>query len=173
ERRRAGEAFVVAGDPASGLRPERLRYEVRADGLIGAREAYDLVTSRAVLEHVSDLAATYVDMARALRPGGMAVHLVDLKSHGLHREHPLDFLTWPAAKWRRMYAGKGFPNRHRLDRHRDLAAAAGLKVERVEVVDRVPADTLAAVRPHLDAEFRHLSDDDLSALGFWLTARKR
>jgi SAM-dependent methyltransferase len=171
ERRdRAAEAFRTKGDPASGFAQERVRYLVKADGLSNLRAEADLVCSRAVLEHANDLMSTYVDMARALKPSGVAAHLVDLKSHGLHRVNPLDFLTWPEASWRKMYGAKGAPNRHRVDVHRDAARAAGLREIRVDVVDRAPPEVVDEVRPKLDARFRTLQREDLEVLGFWILA---
>lgn len=88
QRARAAECFRVRGDPASGFIEERVRYQVAAGGLSGLEQAVDLVLSRAVLEHVSDLNATFADMYCALIPGGICLHQVDLKSHGLHRYNP-------------------------------------------------------------------------------------
>lgn len=167
-RERAASAFNVPGDAASGLRRECVEYRVRPSGLSDAREEFDLVLSRAVLEHVDDLPATFADMARALRPGGRAVHLVDLKSHGLHTDNPLDFLTWPVWLWSLMYSAKGVPNRWRVDRYRDATARAGLAVLRLTATVRADPADVRAVRPHLAAPFRAVSDDDLGWLEFWL-----
>jgi SAM-dependent methyltransferase len=170
-RARATEAFARPGDPESGFDQRRLAYLVKADGLSDLRSAVDVVVSRAVLEHVNDLPSTYVDAARALRPGGRALHLVDLKSHGLHRENPLDFLTWPESKWRRMYAGKGVPNRHRVNCHREAAAAAGFVDVRLRVTEEADQAAVSAVRPFLDAPFKTLPENDLRVLAFWIDAR--
>src|SRR4029077_4841255 len=107
------------------LAARRIEYLVRPSGLSGLSGQADLVISRAVLEHVDDLAATFADMASALRPGGIAVHQVDLKSHGLHQRNPLDFLSWPPALWRLMYSHKGVPNRWRVTHYRELLRKTG------------------------------------------------
>lgn len=170
QRRRAADAFTRPGDPSSPFRPNRIAYEVRPDGCSGRMATFDLAHSRAVLEHASGLDALFADMRRALKPGGLALHLVDLKSHGLHRESPLDFLTWPDRAWKVMYGARGAPNRLRIDSYRRAAAAAGLASVATKVIDRAAAADVSAVRPHLDAVFRDLSDEDLSVLGFWLAA---
>jgi hypothetical protein len=125
-RRRAQDCFRAPGNPGSGFREERLQYIVKPSGLAGLSNTVDLVISRAVLEHVNDLSATFADMHAALRADGVAVHQVDLKSHGLHRVNRLEFLTWPAWLWSMMYGGKGAPNRWRIDRYRKELSGAGL-----------------------------------------------
>jgi len=148
--------------------PSRVEYLVRDNGLSGLRGEVDLVISRAVLEHVNDLHATLEDMRAALSPGGIAVHQVDLKSHGMHRHNPLDFLTWPPALWEIMHSHKGVPNRWRVTHYRDALRHCGLSLRRlIRTASALPAD-VQAVRPHLAKPFRHLSDEELSWLGFWL-----
>jgi SAM-dependent methyltransferase len=168
QRLRAGACFKVQNDPASGFKAERIEYLVRASGLSGLAKAADLVYSRAVLEHVNDLAATYTDMHRALKPQGISIHLVDLKSHGLHRANPLDFLTWPAWLWNLMYGFKGVPNRWRKIHHLQAADTAGLKISTVEVTTQASPSDVSQVRPFLSKSFRRLDDTELAALGFWL-----
>jgi hypothetical protein len=153
------------------LADDPIRYVVRPSGLLGERAPMGLVVSRAVLEHVNDLPATFRDMRAALAPDGLAVHLVDLKSHGLQRRNPLDFLTWPEWLWTSMYSCKGVPNRLRPDAYRDAARAAGLEVVSMVPTGHARPEDIAEVRPHLAARFRHLPDDDLGWLGFWLVCR--
>jgi len=170
--RRARACFVDPDAPASGFRPERLDYHVTHDGTSGLEACIDLVYSRAVLEHVNDLDATFLDMARSLKPGGIAIHQVDLKSHGLHRENPLDFLTWPVRLWDLMYAGKGVPNRWRLDRYHAALERAGLEIRHLEATAHASPGEVEEVRPWLARPFRELDDDTLRCLGFWLIASR-
>lgn len=169
---RMAACFVRAGDPLSGLRPEFIAYHVSPNGLSGASCAFDRVISRAVLEHVNDLPATVRDMHDALVPGGIALHQVDLKSHGLHRSNPLDFLEWPVWLWNAMYGAKGFPNRLRVDVYRALLAQSGLVDVAFEPTAEAAAADVAAMRARLAPPFRTLSDADLAWLGFWLVCRK-
>jgi hypothetical protein len=98
---------------------------------------------------------------------------VDLRSHGLHRSNPLDFLTWPDWLWSLMYSGKGVPNRWRVDRYRRDLAEQALQVLRLTPTTLAEPRDVAAVRPYLAEQFRALSDEDLSWLGFWLVCRRR
>ena len=169
---RARKAFLSEGDPASGLDGSKIEYVVRPNGLSGLINEVDLVYSRAVLEHVNDLEATFKDMDAALVPGGVAIHLADLRSHGLHRKNPLDFLTWPASLWNAMYSYKGVPNRWRVDRYREALGATSLILDRIDAIERLPLNLVTEVRPHLAQPFQTVSDDDLAWLRFWLVAHK-
>jgi len=171
-QRRAATWLQRARASADGA-ADGVTYLVTPSGLSGLRGAVDLVVSRAVLEHVDDLAATFTDMHQALCAGGVAIHQVDLKSHGLHRRNPLDFLTWSPRLWSLMHGHKGVPNRWRVDRYRALVDELGFELLRLEATTLAAPQQIAAVRPHLAAPFRGLSDADLSWLGFWLVMRKR
>jgi len=166
-------ARAMAAFRGSALDSNAVEYLVRADGLSGIDATIDLVFSRAVLEHVNDLDATFRDMANALRPGGRALHQVDLKSHGLHKANRLDFLTWRDSVWDLMYSGKGFPNRHRVDRYRQAAASAGLATTALRPTELARQHEIDDVRPRLAPRFRALPDEDLAWLGFWLDAGRR
>jgi SAM-dependent methyltransferase len=168
-RARAALAFRVPGDPASGLDPARIEYRVTADGTSGETVGFDLILSRAVLEHVHDLPALFADMRRALRPAGLAIHQVDLKSHGLDRTIPFDFLAWPGWLYALMYSHKGFPNRWRVGRYRAWAEAAGLRLCALEPTGLLGAEELARVRPRIRPELcTGTTDEELAWLGFWM-----
>ena len=171
-RERAEACFKQAAHPESGFDPKYIDYLVRPSGLSGLANEVDLVISRAVLEHVNDLPATFRDMYAALKPGGIAMHQVDLKSHGLHRQNPLDFLNWPTWLWSLMYSAKGVPNRLRVDAYRDAVAQSGLEVVAMKPTVLASPDDVRSIRPGLAYPFRKLSDEDLSWLGFWLVCRK-
>lgn len=158
--------------PELGFRADAIEYLVRPHGFCGLSEEADLVISRAVLEHVDDLEGTFVDMVRALKPGASAWHQVDLKSHGLHRRNPLDFLEWPQWLWSMMYSHKGVPNRWRIDRYRAILSRLPVDGVRFDPTRRASFQDVQAVRTRLAAPFRAVIDDDLAVLGFWMGFRK-
>lgn len=160
-------------DPMAGFNRERIEYLVRPSGLSGMVNRADLVFSRAVLEHVNDLDATFADMTRAMRPGAKAIHLVDLRSHGLHQSNPLDFLALSDTLWHLMYSEKGVPNRWRVDKYRRVLEGLGIDVQRLEASKLASESDVAAVRPLLDKAFAEVSDEDLRWLGFWLVFQCR
>lgn len=173
ERDRLLACLANPDDPAAGFAPGRIEYLVRPSGLSGLHTAVDLVFSRAVLEHVNDLEATFADMVAAMRPGAAAIHQVDLRSHGLHKANPLDFLAWSPTLWQLMYSHKGVPNRWRIDRYRAIVERLPVDLLALEPTKRASPEDLAEVRQVLAAPFRALTDQDLSWLGFWLLMRKR
>ena len=171
-RDRAEACFKQRAHPESGLNSTYLDYLVRPSGLSGLANEVDLVMSRAVLEHVNDLPASFQDMSAALKPGGIAIHLVDLKSHGLHRENSLDFLSWPTWLWSLMYSAKGVPNRLRVNAYRDAVKQSGLEVITLKPTLIASAEEVQAIRSDLAEPFKMLPDEELSWLGFWLVCRK-
>lgn len=166
KRERANQAFNDNGNPSSGFNPQAICYKVTASGLSGASSEYDLIISRAVLEHVNDLEATMLDIKRSMKADGISIHEVDLKSHGLDRYTAFDFLTWPGILYKLMYNHKGFPNRWRADRYKELAEQSGLHVKELNPTEKLGQEKISVIYPKLAKEFRHLSPDDLSWLGF-------
>ena len=169
---RCGVGSTDPGDPAKGFDPERIEYLVKPNGMSGLVDEVDFVYSRAVLEHVNDLPGTFADMARAMRPGSQSIHLADLRSHGLHKANPLDFLEWSPAMWSLMYSEKGVPNRWRVDEYRRILTGLGVRVGSFEPTALATAADIAAVRPRLAAPFQRLSDTDLACLGIWFDFEK-
>ncbi len=172
ERKRAADCFRERGNPRSGYSAHRVEYMIRDSGLSGLDGQVDLIISRAVLEHINSLERTFADMERALRPGAIAIHQVDLKSHGLHRKNPLDFLNWPPWMWNCMFSEKGAPNRWRVDKYRNVLNDTHLRTTLLQPTLRADPRDVSQARPHLARTFRDLSDEDLSWLGFWLVLEK-
>ncbi len=173
ERDRLLACLLDKNDPGAGFDPRCIEVLVRPSGLSGLRSAVDLVFSRAVLEHVNDLDATFADMTAAMRAGATAIHLVDLRSHGLHKSNPLDSLEWSPSLWGLMYSAKGVPNRWRIDKYRSVLKRLPVEVQALEATRLAASEHVALVRPRLADMFRGISDDDLRWLGFWLVFRKR
>ena len=76
---------------------------LRQASKMSRRPRYDLIVSRAALEHLSDPLGTIANMAVCLRPGGRMLHKIDFRDHGMftpaHSE--LTFLRFPAPLYRR------------------------------------------------------------------------
>lgn len=192
---RAGHRALFAGSPGEhsirGVTHHTgMPAETFFQGHIGR---FDAIVSRAVLEHLYDPLGALDDMVRALKPGGIMIHRVDLRDHGMFAgRHPLTFLTIPSWLYRRMSRNAGRPNRVLLPDYRDWLARSdctgSLKVSRLVGVagDFAPVafDALErgaferacalvrAIRPCLAAPFRRLADEDLAISGIVLVARK-
>lgn len=172
ERLRARDCLSDPADPGRGLRAERMQYLVDPQGLCRREGIADLVLSRAVMEHVGDLQDSYRDMFRVLKPGGEILHLVDLASHAMHIEHPLDFLCWSERAWNAMYSGKGAPNRYRLGAHLAMIDKAGFQGIGYRVTQRIAPEEVARIHSRLALPYRELSSANLCCLGFWVWAGK-
>ncbi len=168
ERERAGNAFKEKGNPASGFNESAINYQMTKNGLSGALNKYDLIISRAVLEHVNLLDETFLDIKHSMKKGGISLHKVDLKSHGLDRYTDFDFLTWPKTLYKLMFSHKGYPNRWRVDKYRELATSSDLHVKECTPTDQIDPKKLDIIYPKVAREFKHLSPEELSWLGFWL-----
>jgi SAM-dependent methyltransferase len=154
---------------------------------------FDAILSRAVMEHLYDPLAALDDMARSLAPGGVMIHRVDLRDHGMFAgHHPLTLLTLSDGLHRRITRGAGRPNRVLAPAYRDWLTRSGLTggitVSRLagvaaeqdpaawEALDEsTRAEALRcvrAIRPRLAARFRAMRDEDLAVAGLVLVARK-
>ena len=189
-------AHLFDGEPAEetirglGYHPGQLAETFfRSSGI-----AFDAIISRAVIEHLYDPIGALNDMVAALNPGGLLIHRIDLRDHGMFaRHHPLTFLTIPGSVYRRMTPNTGRPNRILFPAYRDwLDRADGdgsLRITRLAGVDgevgpaiwndldvdlrQKAEETLARIRPRLAAPFREMSDQDLAVSGCLMVARKR
>jgi hypothetical protein len=168
ERERANNAFIEKGNPRSGFNPKAITYRLTKSGLSGLSREYDIIISRAVLEHVDNLEGTMIDIKQNLKYGGVSVHKVDLKSHDLDRYTDFDFLTWPHLIYTLMYCHKGYPNRWRVNKYRELAESSKLNVKKLSPTGRLEQDKLDTIYPKLAKEFSHISREELSWLGFWM-----
>jgi hypothetical protein len=173
ERMRFNRCFKNPDAPENGFNPDSIAYLLRPNGLSDLRNEADIVLSRAVLEHVNDLDATFTDMQQAMRDGALAVHQIDLRSHGLHVDNPLDFLTPPPWLWQLMHSHKGVPNRWRADRYEQIMHRLGVEMITFKPTVLFSEEQVSAIRSRLVSTFTRISDEQLSWQGFWLAFRKK
>ena len=168
ERERAENAFKEKGNPGSGFNANAIAYNITKDGLSGENGVYDLIISRAVLEHVNDIEETMLDIKRSMKSGGVSIHQVDLRSHGLDRYTDFDFLTWPETIYKLMYSHKGFPNRWRVDKYKEFAERSNLHVKHLSPTGRLEQNKIDIIYPKLAKPFSRTAPEDLSWTGFWM-----
>jgi hypothetical protein len=127
-------------------------------------------------------------MWASLRPGGLLLHRIDLRDHGMFAgAHPLAFLTIGSALYRAMTAETGWPNRLLLPAYRNFLNQRGWPgrtgITRLVGVpgefpavswEQLPAEArqqalaqVRAIRPRLAAPFRMMA-----VAGFVLVAEK-
>jgi len=197
--RHAGLAARMSGsdaDDESTFEGVRRRYgaSASAEEFFVRSTGYDFIVSRAVMEHVYDPRLAIKNMAAALKPGGMLLHKVDLRDHGMFTPnfHELKFLEVPDWVYPRMTRNAGRPNRVLAHEYRAvlretlpdhevlvtrLAGAGDIDPHLpYGAIDAALRDRSLAyvrsVRQRFAASFRTVSDEDLSIAGIFIVARK-
>ena len=139
------------------------------------RDYFDLVYSHAVLEHVHNLDQAFAAMSRLLRMDGLAIHIVDVSTHGQLAQIPggsLAMLRYPDWLWHLMGSNRGYPNRKRPSEYLAMAQKHGLSVLVYRPRGMLDKALVAKVKPRLNVRFRQYSDDDLRTLSFVLVCQK-
>lgn len=135
------------GDP-SGIDATRLQYmrTPLADAALDDG-SIDLLFSNSVLEHVLDVESVLAEMARIIRPGGLAVHAIDGYDHRYYQQpnsiNPHAFLFDDSGA--RMLHGC---NRIRPLQFAPLFELAGFEIRKIDEANHVPIS---------DAEFARLA----------------
>jgi SAM-dependent methyltransferase len=157
------------------------------------RQYFDLVISRAVLEHVADVEAAFESMHSLLRRGGYMIHEIDFRDHAMFGGlNPLTYLTISEWLWNAMTSHIGAPNRKltsdfvrmfRQKKYEDLnvkiilIVGSDRKIYKEEIefgvdYEQDTLDLIHEIRPHLAAEFRHRTDEELMVAAAFFTARR-
>lgn len=118
-----------------------LQYTVTGPGKVSAEVAQgsaDIVVSNAVMEHVQDPSTLYRCAYLALKPGGLASHVVDHRSHGTsdwwNGHWQYGKLLWQLACGKRPYVLNRLPS----SRHVVSMEGAGFEIVSVQ---RTPGDS--------------------------------
>ena len=132
-------------------------------------ESVDFLFSQAVLEHVDDLAHTYRAMAQWLKPGGMATHQIDFRSHGTHAVWNGHW-AYGEDVWRRIRGKMPYLiNRCACSDHFAHIKNAGLEI----LESNTYASEKGLPREALAEPFKsNLTDDDLTTSGLFVVLRK-
>jgi SAM-dependent methyltransferase len=168
--------------------------EASAESFFRNHGPYDFIVSRAALEHVMSPLSALTSMTNALKTGGLLLHKVDLRDHGMFSPnfHELQFLEVPAWLYPGMTRGSGRPNRILVHQYRETLKkeklAFSIGVTRLAGVgeilphrpyEQIPQemrqkslDYIRSVRPRFASCFKSVSDEDLSVAGFFLVAKK-
>lgn len=182
-------------DPSSPLLPLYGFSISEADQKL-ARESFDLIVSRSVIEHLENPEKAFSTMDRLLKPGGLIIHGIDFRDHGMFTDsgfHPLTFLTIPEKIYRLMTIDSGRPNRRLLSDYQRMLSSlhyAG-KILITRIVDspqplspykehlifgtdysHATLTLLKQIRPRLQARFRRVLDEELLVAGVFLEAQK-
>ena len=140
-------------------------------------ESLDVVTSRAVLEHIPGeiIRGIYLDAFRLLRPGGVMCHIIDNSDHWEHADKSIsrvNFLKFPEWLFRWTCVNDlDYQNRLRHSQHVGLMTSTGFRIVRAEA--EPDAGSLEALRTlPLDSQFKAFKPEDLAVLTSTLLVRK-
>lgn len=136
--------------------------------LLRGGKRFDLVISRAVLEHVTDLDGLFRDVAEVTTDDAVQIHKVDLRCHGNQLDHELDFLMFPDAVYEAMASHTGMPNRVRVGGYLDLGQRHGFALVYAGATHRISLGEVKAVQNDLAPRFRVMTPESLAVLGVWL-----
>jgi SAM-dependent methyltransferase len=168
--------------------------DAAAENFFHTNRGYQFIVSRAVFEHVYDPVAALSSMARALDPGGMLLHKVDLRDHDLFSSyfHELKYLEVPSSLYMFMTQGTGRPNRVLFHTYRSALERLGLDAKLLvtrlagvgPIEPHLPYDQIApsvrataldyvrSVQPRMARVFRTAHPEDVSVTGFFIVAAK-
>lgn len=144
----------------------RVHHDVASLKATGRR--FDLVISRAVLEHVRDLTVLHRELRELTTDDAVLIHKIDMRSHGFEWDHELDFLLFPEKLYRAVTTHIGEPNRVRAQGYLDVAQQYGFTPVHVSSTRRISPERVATLRAALAEPYRSLSPEVLSVLGIWL-----
>lgn len=158
----------------------RIDYRCPADAVAcGLPDAsMDVVVSSNVLEHVPPraLEAIHREMHRVLRPGGLAIHRIDLSDHFSHnnaRVSALNFLKFSEEEWRRYGGGRlGYQNRLRPSMHIDLFRPHFRILDTIIRRHQATLDAIRAGELALAPEFGQVDPEDLAGEKIVLVGEK-
>ena len=172
-------------DVEDTLRQIDYRAPVSSSHLPFAGESFDVVFSVASLEHIEDVDGTLTEMHRVLKPGGIAIHEIDLTHHG--SADPLKFLEWTEDEWRLrseqygdgrslgglldgQWGGEVYCNRLRHKQWLARFESAGFERLHDEPVIVYEPSQIECAR--LAPPFRSMTREELSVLAFRIVGRK-
>lgn len=143
------------------------------DNLI-AESTFDVIYSNAVLEHVRDPLKTITECRRILKPGGLAVHQIDLRDHE-DFDNPLEFLKVSAEEWveRMAYRGGSYLNRWRSCNYIEGLQQNGFEIELFKSDKKLAKEDVLKELPYFADEFQSISVEDHRILSCFIIARKK
>ena len=129
----------------------------------------DVIISQSVMEHVSDIDATYRCLYLWLKPGGMMSHQIDFKCHGLSKKwngyRAYSELLWKIVAGKRPY----LLNRQPCSVHIALMGKNGFKI--IYHLKKYREGGIKRLK--LSPNWREMSDDDLLCSSTFILAQKQ
>ena len=133
------------------------------------RGSFDLVFSRAVMEHIADYPATYSKLKTCLKPRGFMLHDIEYHNHGIGTHWNSHWcysnLLWELIKGKRFF----IINRSTHSMHLDTLKNLGFQL----LSDQRKINKSSINRNCLAKRFKSISDVDMNSYGGWVLAIKK
>jgi SAM-dependent methyltransferase len=171
-------------------------YGIERSWELFGENTFDLIISRAVLEHVDNPETAFKAMDKMLKPDAIMIHGIDFRDHGIFSSkgwNPLTFLTISKSTYDKMIKNSGKPNRAFADFYINtlnsmnysnkyyISGILGVDErlfpakEKIEYNIDYFDDTLNLlneIRPKLQDEFKNITDEILMIETMFLFAKK-
>jgi Methyltransferase domain len=168
-----GAILEIEEDRGGWSRAEALLAEtgvfVGLHALRRADKKYNLVLSRAALEHVQDIDDLFSTLREVVSDDAVLIHKVDLRDHGVCFDHELDFLSFRERIYGHMAShDRGMPNRLRVPDYLDLGERHGLALVYAGSTHMISPDRVREILARLAPPWRTMPVEVLRVLGVWL-----
>jgi hypothetical protein len=127
----------------------------------------DFVVSSSVLEHVSGLETVIPACTKLCVPGGLNIHVVDLRDH--YFRYPFEMLCYTEDTWNRWLNASNNLNRWRLPQYEMLFKKSFADVD-VEVLESLKEEFMR-IKGRIRSEFLSGNDHTDSVARIRITAR--
>jgi hypothetical protein len=165
-----------------------------AETFFSKHSGYNFIVSRAVFEHLYNPILALSLMIESSAQGGVLIHKVDLRDHGLFsiNFHELKFLQPSKFIYKQMTKGSGRPNRVLLNQYVSFLEKSNLKFkifitrlvgvgeivppmpwEKINKIEKgIAIDAVRSFRQYMSSEFSNVLDEDLAVSGFFMVVEK-
>jgi SAM-dependent methyltransferase len=134
----------------------------------------DIVFIQAAFEHFDDIPKTLTQLSEVVKPGGIFISEIDLKTHSawIRDRDPLNIYRY--SDWfYRLCSFKGSPNRVRAFEYKRLLEQVGWQDVKIFPLKILEKNYAESTKPFLAKKFRSLESEELILLSVTLTARKK
>ncbi|MEM7353423.1 MAG: methyltransferase domain-containing protein [Acidobacteriota bacterium] len=156
------------------LDPERIEwlYPHESYSFPTPDDSIDFVFSHSGFEHFNEPRKTIDRILKALRPGGVTAHSIDLRDHDDFSK-PYAFLAFSEEEWRARFKPENlhnYTNRWRAVDFRQAFEDAGFEI--LEDYRQEEAQVTEALKQTFHSDFHKYPLKDLSETYLWIVARK-
>lgn len=138
------------------------------DKLVEKQEDFDLIFSRAVMEHVNDCRKVYSALAERLKTGGLMLHDIEYHGHSASRIWNGHW-CYPNWLWSLLKGNRPMMiNRATHEMHREYLKQAGIFIK--DDARTIRSSTVSV--NCLSRDFRDISAEDLQTYGGWILGLK-